>query len=110
MVDAAAFLSDEGEVTARVEVDYDLRLTQRLILQPLVEVDLSLRDVPEIGVGSGLSSGELAVRLRYEIQPELAPYVGVQYQRAFGDTARFRRAAGEDAGALSLLVGVRAWF
>jgi copper resistance protein B len=66
--------------------------------------------VPALGIGSGLSSGEIGARLRYEIRPEFAPYVGVQYERAFGDTARFRRAGGEDAGAMSLLVGLRTWF
>ena len=109
-VDAAAFLSSKGDVTARVEAEYDLRLTQRLILQPRVEFDLAAQDVPELGIGSGLSTGELGARLRYEIRPEFAPYVGVEYERAFGDTARFRRAEGEDAGGWSLLLGVRAWF
>ncbi len=109
-VDAAAFVSNKGDVTARLEAEYDLRITQKLILQPRVELDLSLQDVPEIGIGSGLSSGELGARLRYEIRPEFAPYVGLEYERAFGDTADFRRAAGEKAGGLSLLVGLRTWF
>jgi copper resistance protein B len=109
-VDAAAFVSNKGDVSARFEAEYDLRLTQKLILQPRLEVDLALQDVPALGIGSGLSSGEIGARLRYEIRPEFAPYVGVQYERAFGDTAGFRRAGGEDAGALSLLVGLRTWF
>ena len=66
--------------------------------------------MPEIGVGAGLSTAELGARLRYEFVPEFAPYIGVEYERAFGDTADFRRAAGEDAGGWSLLVGIRAWF
>jgi copper resistance protein B len=109
-VDAAAFLSDEGDLTARLEVEYDLRITQRLILQPRVEVDLSAQDVPELRIGSGLTSAEAGIRLRYEIVPEFAPYVGVQYERAFGRTADFREARGEDAGALTLLAGLRIWF
>lgn len=109
-VDGAFFLSNKGDLSARFEGEYDLRITQRLILQPRLELDFALQDVPEIGIGSGLSSGEAGLRLRYEIVPEFAPYVGVQYGRAFGDTARFRRLAGEDAGGWSLLLGVRAWF
>lgn len=109
-VDAAAFLSERGDVTARAEVEYDLRLTQRLILQPRTELDFSLQDVPELGIGSGLSTAEAGLRLRYEFVPEFAPYVGVQYERAFGDTADFRRVAGEDVGGWSLRLGVRAWF
>lgn len=109
-VDAALFLSDKGDVTGRIEAEYDLRLTQRLILQPRLEVELALQDVPELDIGSGLSSGELGARLRYEIVPEFAPYLGVEYERAFGDTADFHRAGGEDAGSWSFLVGVRTWF
>ena len=109
-VDGAVFVSHRGDITARFEGEYDQRITQRLILQPRVELDFSLQDVPELGIGSGLSSAEAGLRLRYEIVPEFAPYVGVQYERAFGGTARFSRAAGEDVGGWSLVMGVRAWF
>lgn len=109
-VDGAVFISHRGDVTGRFEGEYDQRITQRLILQPRLELDLSLQDIPELGIGSGLSSAEAGLRLRYEIVPEVAPYVGVQYERAFGDTARFSRAAGEDVGGWSLVMGVRAWF
>ncbi|HEX8444956.1 MAG TPA: copper resistance protein B [Allosphingosinicella sp.] len=109
-VDAAAFLSAKGDLTARVEAEYDQRVTQKLILQPRVEFDLAAQDVPELGIGSGLSTAELGLRLRYEFKPQLAPYVGVEYERAFGGTADFRRAKGEDAGGWSFLVGLRAWF
>lgn len=109
-VDAAAFVSNKGDVSASLEVENDLRLTQKLILQPRIELDLAAQDVPEIGVGSGLSTAELGLRVRYEIKPEFAPYVGVAYERAFGDTADFRRAAGDTAGGWNLLLGIRAWF
>lgn len=109
-LDAAAFLSTMGDLTARVEAEYDQRITQKFILQPRVEIDLAAQDVPELGIGSGLSTAEAGLRLRYEFVPEFAPYVGVEYERAFGDTARFRRGEGEDVGGWSLLVGLRAWF
>ena len=109
-VDGALFVSHRGDVTARLEGEYDQRITQRLILQPRVELDFSLQDVPELGIGSGVSSAEAGLRLRYEIVPEFAPYVGVQYEREFGDTARFSRASGEDVGGWSFVIGVRTWF
>ena len=109
-IDAAAFLSDKGHLTARFEAEYDQRLTQRLILQPRLELNFSLQDVPSARLGAGLSSFETGIRLRYEFVPEFAPYVGVEYDRALGDTARFNRAAGEDVGGWSLVLGVRAWF
>ncbi len=109
-VDSSLFLSNKGDLTARFEAEYDQRITNQLILQPAFEFNLSAQDVPELGIGSGLSSIEAGLRLRYEFVPEFAPYIGVEYERAFGDTADFRRAEGEDVGGWSLLVGVRAWF
>jgi copper resistance protein B len=109
-VEGALFLSDKGDLTARIEASYDQRLTQKLILQPAAEINLSAQDVPAIGLGSGLSSAELGLRLRYEIVPEFAPYLGIEHERAFGDTADFARAAGEKAGGWRAVLGVRAWF
>ena len=114
-VEGTMFLSNKGDITARFEGEYDLRLTQAVILQPLVEFDLALQDVPELGIGSGLSTGELGARLRYQFLPssgpaEISPYIGIEYERAFGDTARFRRLSDEDVGGWSLLVGLRTWF
>jgi copper resistance protein B len=109
-VEGALFLSNKGDVTARAEAEYDLRITQKLILQPRAEIDLSLQDVPELAIGSGLTNSSLGLRLRYQISPLVAPYIGVEYERAFGDTRRFLRAEGEDPGGFNLLAGVRFWF
>lgn len=109
-VDGAVFVSDKGDVSARFEAEYDLRITQRLILQPSAEIEFNLQDVPELRLGSGLSTAEAGLRLRYEFVPEFAPYVGVQYERAIGDTADFRRLGGEDIGGWRLVTGIRAWF
>jgi copper resistance protein B len=104
------YLSTEGEVTASVAGEYDQRLTQRLILQPKVEFDLSAQDMPELGIGSGLTGAEFGLRLRYEVAREFAPYVGVVHKRNFGRTADYARAAGEDRASTNLVMGVRAWF
>lgn len=109
-VEGALFLSDKGDVLARLGGYYDQRITQRLILQPRAEFNLAAQDVPETGIGSGLSDIELGLRLRYEIAREFAPYVGVSWDRKVGDTARYARLAGEDASSVSLVLGVRAWF
>ena len=109
-VEGALFLSNKGDVLARTEGYYDQRITQRLILQPRVELNLSAQDVPENHFGSGLTNAELGLRLRYEIKREFAPYIGVCYDRKTGNTARFARAAGERASATSLVLGVRTWF
>ncbi|HET7816191.1 MAG TPA: copper resistance protein B [Sphingomicrobium sp.] len=109
-VDAAAFLSAKGDVTARVEAEHDMRITQKLILQPRAEVDFAFQDVPRESLGSGLAAAELGLRLRYQVTQQFAPYVGIEYDRAFGGTRRFRREHGEDLGGLSLVTGLRAWF
>lgn len=109
-VDAAAFLSHKGEVTGRIEVEYDQRITQRLIAQPRVEVNLSAQDIRELGLGSGISSVSTGLRLRYEVAREFAPYIGVEWQRDLGDTADFTRASGGDPDRAVFVAGLRAWF
>ncbi|MCJ8191914.1 copper resistance protein B [Sphingomicrobium aestuariivivum] len=109
-VDAALFLSDRGDLTARLEGEYDQKITQSLILQPRLEVELAAQDMPEIEVGAGLSKVEAGLRLRYEFVPEFAPYIGLDYEAKTGRTADFARAEGEDVAGLKLLLGVRAWF
>lgn len=109
-VEGALFLSDKGDLLGRLEGYYDQRITQRLILQPEGEINFALQDVRENGIGSGISDIELGLRLRYEVKREFAPYVGVSYERKFGDTARFARAQGEGASSTSLVLGVRTWF
>jgi len=108
--EGALFVSNEGEAFARLEGSYDLRLTQRLILQPSAEVNLSARDIPELELGSGVTDLELGLRLRYQVTREFSPYVGVTYGRKFGGTADYAKAAGEDDTETSFVVGVRTWF
>jgi copper resistance protein B len=109
-VEGALFLSDKGDVTARFEASYDQRITQRLILQPMAEIDGAFKEVPERGVGSGISSVEMGLRLRYEIAREFAPYVGFAWERKLGKTARMARADGHKASQPAFVAGVRFWF
>lgn len=109
-LDLKGFVSDEGDLSARLEAEYDLRITQRLILQPKLEVNLSGEDVEERGIGRGISSIEPGLRLRYEITRKVAPYVGVNWERALGQTADFAREEGEQAENLAFVVGLRLWF
>lgn len=109
-IGAHAFVSNKGDVHFRLEAEHDMRLTQRLILQPSVEIDAAAQDVPELGIGAGFEKIELGARLRYEIVREFAPYVGVHWERKLGETARLARANGESPSAVSAVVGIRAWF
>lgn len=105
-----AFVSNKGDVHVRGEASIDQRITQRLILQPSAEVNFALQDVDALQIGSGLADFELAMRLRYEIRPEFAPYVGVEWHRKTGETARLARLAGEDVSGVSAVAGLRIWF
>lgn len=107
---AALFLSGKGDVTARLELEYDLRLTRQLILQPRTELNFAAQDIPESGIGSGLSTADIGLRLRYEFIPEFAPYIGLSYASSFGDTSDFRRAEQERTHGFAFLSGLRAWF
>lgn len=109
-LDAALFLSEEGDLSARVEAETDLPVTQRLILQPVAEVNLAASGDHDRGVGSGINDIELGLRLRYEVVREFAPYVGVNWERQFGQTADLAREEGEDTSRVSLVLGLRVWF
>ena len=109
-LDAALFLSHKGDVTARFEAELDQRLAPRVVLQPRIELNLAAQDVPELGIGAGIDDIELGLRLRYEIRPEFAPYIGVEQVWKTGGSADFARAAGEDPSTTNYVAGVRFWF
>lgn len=109
-VDVAGFVSTEGDITARAEAEYDLRLTQRFILQPRAEIALAAQDIPEFAIGAGVSNVQIGARLRYEIRREFAPYIGVEWTSAAGETRDFVMARGGDPETTRLVLGVRAWF
>ena len=109
-VSAALFVSERGDVLARFEGYYDQHLTQRLILQPRVELNLAAQDVPANRIGAGLSDAEVGLRLRYEVTRQVAPYVGVSWDGKVGAAARFARVARDRAQATSVVFGIRTRF
>ena len=109
-VGVTGYLGDAGRTALRLEVDYDLALTQRLILQPRFEVNAYGKDDPEARIGSGLSDARLGLRLRYEIWRELAPYVGIERSQSFGQSATLARADGRSARDMQWVVGLRVWY
>jgi copper resistance protein B len=109
-VEATAYVGESGRTHARFEVEYELLLTNRLVLQPLIEVDLFGKSDPERGIGAGLSTTDVGFRLRYEFRREFAPYIGVTWNRKYGKTADFAEAAGEETGGARLVTGLRLWF
>ena len=109
-VEATAWLSEDGDLSAALEVEYDLLLTQRLILQPRLETSVAAQEVEKYGVGRGINDVELGLRLRYEIRRRFAPYIGVSWHRKIGDTADLARDEGEDVEASFFVLGTRMMF
>ena len=109
-VEASAYIEPSGRTHVRVETEYDLLITNRLVLQPLVEFEVYGSADRERLIGTGLSTGEVGLRLRYAFRRELAPYVGVVWTRRFSGTAGQARAAGQDVTGTRLAVGLRTWF
>jgi copper resistance protein B len=109
-ISATAYASSSGHYAARVFGSYELLLTQRLILQPELEIDLYTKDDPGRSIGSGFSDIDTGLRLRYEITRKLAPYLGISYEKKLAGTADFLRAARERSESLRFVAGVRSWF
>ena len=109
-VEATAYIGASGRTHVRFETEYELLLTNRLVLQPLVELEIFGKADPERHIAAGLSSAETGIRLRYEIRREFAPYVGVSWHRKLFGTADLAKAAGEDTGGTRFTTGLRVWF
>ena len=109
-VDATAYVSEDGDVSADIEVEYDILLSQRLILQPRLETRVAVQGVEENGVGRGINDIELGARLRYEMRREFAPYAGVSWSRKLGETGDLAEEDGEDIDVFGLVFGIKFWF
>jgi copper resistance protein B len=105
-----AFVGSSGRTAARARGAYEMLLTNRLVVEPELEFNWYGKDDPENGIGSGLSNMEMGLRLRYLVRRELAPYIGLNWEKAFGDTRRLIEAQGGDSSDLQVVAGVRFWF
>ena len=109
-IDVAGFVSETGAASARLDVSYEIPITQKIYLEPDMELDASLKNDAAIDVGRGFSKLETGLRLRYEISRKIAPYIGVNWERRLGETSRLARAAGEDPDLLSAVIGIKLMF
>jgi copper resistance protein B len=109
-VDAQLLVGKKGRTQARLNAEYELMFTQKLVLIPEAGIRLFGKDDAPRGIGSGLSSASLGLRLAYQIHREIAPYVGVNWSRKFGGTADHARDDGEPVQDTQWVVGLRAWY
>jgi copper resistance protein B len=103
------YVRDGGRVAGRLEGSYNLYLTQRLILEPQVELNFYSQADRGRGIGTGLSDLDGGVRLGYGLSRKFAPYIGYTYTGAFGQTATFSRLAGQPTSANRFVLGIWLW-
>lgn len=109
-VEATAYVGDAGRTALRLAASHDILFTQKLILKPQIEVSFYGKNDAERNIGSGLSEITSGLRLRYEIRRQLAPYIGLEWNNKFGNTADYVRLAGEKSNETRLVAGVQFWF
>jgi copper resistance protein B len=109
-VQATAYVGNSGRTALRLSTEYELLLTQRLIMQPRIEANFYGKNDPALEIGSGLSNGSVGVRLRYEFSRQFAPYIGVERYQTFGNTANLIKADGGRSGETRFVAGLRVWF
>lgn len=109
-IDATAYAGEGGRTALNLEAEYELLLTQRLVLQPRIETEFYGKDDPDRGIGNGWSSSAVGLRLRYEFRREFAPYIGVEWTRKHGETADIARNDDESVSDTHWVAGVRFWF
>jgi copper resistance protein B len=109
-VDATAYVRDAGHSALRISADYELLVTQKLILQPRFEVNFYGKEDAARDLAAGLSDLTAGMRLRYEIRHEFAPYVGIEWVGTYGGTANYVRAAGDPTKETRYVAGLRFWF
>ena len=109
-IDTTLFVGEGGQNALRIEAEYELPITQKLILSPEAELNFYSKNDEDREMGSGLSDGEIGIRLRYEFIREFAPYIGVNWSGAFGNAKEFIEKEGEDSSQTEYLLGLRAWF
>jgi copper resistance protein B len=109
-IDTALFIGEEDQVGLRFAAEYEWMITQRWVLSPEFEVNFHSKDDAAEGIGSGLSDSQLGLRLRFEIKREFAPYIGVNWNNKYGQTATYAEGAGEEVSSTQFVAGIRAWF
>ncbi len=109
-VEATSYISDEGDVSGILEAEYDLLLSQKLILQPRFETEVAVQDVEDYNIGSGITGFETGLRLRYEFSRKFAPYIGVSWEQNLGETKDMLEADGEQTNNTALVTGLKFWF
>ncbi len=105
-VDATAYVGPSGRTALGLKAEYDILLTQKLYIQPSVEMNFYGKDDERWGIGSGLTDDTAGLRLKYEVTRQFVPYIGVEWSSKFGKTADYARAAGDSKQETRFVAGL----
>ena len=109
-LDMTAYVGERGNTAFTLEAEYELLLTQKLIIQPLAEITLYGKNDKQNELGSGLSSSAIGFRVRYEFTRQFAPYIGVEWSNKFGNTADYATSSGQSNNNTAFVAGIKFWF
>ena len=109
-LDMTAYVGERGNTAFTLEAEYELLLTQKLIIQPRAEITLYGKNDKQNELGSGLSSSAIGFRVRYEFTRQFAPYIGVEWSNKFGNTADYAKSSGQSNNNTAFVAGIKFWF
>jgi len=109
-LDMTAYVGERGNTAFTLEAEYELLLTQKLIIQPRAEITLYGKNDKQNELGSGLSSSAIGFRVRYEFTRQFAPYIGVEWSNKFGNTADYATSSGQSSNNTAFVAGIKFWF
>ena len=109
-LDMTAYVGERGNTAFTLEAEYELLLTQKLIIQPRAEITLYGKNDKQNELGSGLSSSAIGFRVRYEFTRQFAPYIGVEWSNKFGNTADYATSSGQSSNNTAFVTGIKLWF
>ncbi len=109
-LDMTAYVGERGNTAFTLEAEYELLLTQKLIIQPRAEITLYGKNDKQNELGSGLSSSAIGFRVRYEFTRQFAPYIGVEWSNKFGNTADYATSNGQSSNNTAFVAGIKFWF
>lgn len=98
--DAYVYIGKDQDVSLSLETERDLLLTQKLIAQPYLDIEIVLSDDSNYAQKKGLSNVQFGVRTRYEITKKLMPFIDVayHYDRGNQQTVWQKRSTSESGG------------
>ncbi|ENU20470.1 hypothetical protein F994_00696 [Acinetobacter bohemicus ANC 3994] len=97
--DAYVYIGQDRQVSFNLETERDLLLTQKLIIQPYLDMNIVLSDDSNYAKKTGLNSVQLGLETRYEINKKVMPFMDVAYgyNKGVQETAWQKSSSSENA-------------